>query len=570
MGLSLFPLLDSAARSSRAGKGKNRRAGLIPGSSMETVLATEVIEMSANGMGEVLEHLRKAALLHDHRTLTDEQLLERFFTQRDESAFEALVGRHGPMVFGVCRRIAGNLHDAQDAFQATFLVLVRKASSLKSRELLGNWLYGVAFRTACKARTVATRRRTREIQVPHLPEASARHEVAEYEQQALIDQAVSSLPEKYRVPVVLCELQGRSRREVALQMGIPEGTLSSRLATARKLLAQRLSRHGVVLSAGTLMSAQTASACVPPALVKCTLESALLGSINSAATGAIPLSVAALADGVMQSMSMMKVKLATAVLLAVTVIGLSAGPAAYRSLAGDKPSTTQELSKADHPGRAKLTLIVYQVGDLLRIAKAGKPMGVAIGDVDKDGWPDILLYSDDPLKPADGKRIVSGRLLENASRPKQPEQLVKLITTTIAPKSWAARGGEGTIDYYPVHPALVVYQAPRVHKRIRELLEALRKLSKPPEPASPKQKSAELLRKVHALCKEGKYAEAGALARKAYELDPSNPEVRAAVQLTSIYSKALPPARTTEQKLDLILERLEKLEKRLDALEKKR
>src|SRR6516165_8974263 len=126
--------------------------------------------MANNQMSEVLQHLRKAALLRDGAGLTDGQLLEDYLRHREEAALTALVRRHGPMVWGVCRRVLPNYHDAEDAFQATFLVLLRKAASIASRELLANWLYGVAHQTALKARAQAARRRTRERQVTELPE----------------------------------------------------------------------------------------------------------------------------------------------------------------------------------------------------------------------------------------------------------------------------------------------------------------------------------------------------------------------------------------------------------------
>ena len=130
-------------------------------------------EMATGQMNSVIRHLRRATLLRDGGGMTDGQLLGCFIDRQDEAAFEALVRRHGPMVLGVCRRVLGNVHDAEDAFQATFLLLVRKAATLKSRELVGNWLYGVAYRTALEARAVSARRRSKEKQVSQMPEQAA-------------------------------------------------------------------------------------------------------------------------------------------------------------------------------------------------------------------------------------------------------------------------------------------------------------------------------------------------------------------------------------------------------------
>src|SRR5262249_27029687 len=151
-------------------------------------------------------HLRKIGLLADDASVTDGQLLKSFLAQRDESAFAALMRRHGSMVLGVCRRVLGNAHDAEDAFQATFLVLVRKARSIGRPELLGNWLYGVAYRTALAACGAAAKRRVkeREMAKPEAVEADGTQELA-----ALLDQELVQLPEKYRVLIVLCDLEGK-------------------------------------------------------------------------------------------------------------------------------------------------------------------------------------------------------------------------------------------------------------------------------------------------------------------------------------------------------------------------
>src|SRR5262249_3382873 len=153
-----------------------------------------------------------------------------------------------PMVWGVCRRVLGSHHDAEDAFQATFLVLVRKAASVRPAALVGNWLYGVAHRTALGARADIARRRRRERQADAMPEPAARRE-RDRELSAALDAELSRLPEKYRAAVLLCDLGRRTRRDAARQLGIPEGTLSGWLSRGRALLARRLTRHGLGLSA---------------------------------------------------------------------------------------------------------------------------------------------------------------------------------------------------------------------------------------------------------------------------------------------------------------------------------
>src|SRR6516162_1820746 len=222
--------------------------------------------MATAQMDTVIRHLRRAVLQQDGTACTDAQLLASFIDQKDEAAFEVLVRRHGPMVFGVCRRVIDNHHDAEDAFQATFLVLARKASSVRPRERVANWLHGVALRTAMKAKALTTKRRSREKQVTEMPEPEAPQQGHWRDLQPLLDQELNGLPENYRLPILLCGLEGKAIKEAAQQLGWPQGTLAGRLARARKLLAKRLANRGVTLSAGALaavLSINAASAAVP-------------------------------------------------------------------------------------------------------------------------------------------------------------------------------------------------------------------------------------------------------------------------------------------------------------------
>src|SRR5205823_3225276 len=199
-------------------------------------------DMATSQMSEVIQHLRR--VLRDGAGLADGQLLEDYLSRRDEAALAALVLRHGPMVWGVCCRVLRNHQDAEDAFQVTFLVLVRKAASVKPRELLANWLYGVAHQTALKARATAAKRRARERQVMEMPEPEVAPQDLWHDLQPLLDQELSRLPDKYRIPIVLCDLEGKTRREAARRIGCPEGTVAGRLARARRMLAKRMARHG--------------------------------------------------------------------------------------------------------------------------------------------------------------------------------------------------------------------------------------------------------------------------------------------------------------------------------------
>jgi len=270
-------------------------------------------------MNEVATHLRTLMVQRDAAYLTDAQLLECFVNRQDTVALEALVRRHSPMVWGVCRRVLANFHDAEDAFQATFLVLVRKAASITSRELVANWIYAVAAQTALKARTTAAKRSTRERQVTEMPERAAADQAPWSDLQPLLDAELSRLPGKYRAVIVLCDLEGKSRKEVALQLRVPEGTVASRMATARTMLARRLARRGVAVSGAALAAGLTehvASAGAPASVVSSAIKAASLLAAGNAA-GAISVKVIALTSGVINAMTITKVKTITGVLVAV-------------------------------------------------------------------------------------------------------------------------------------------------------------------------------------------------------------------------------------------------------------
>jgi RNA polymerase sigma factor (sigma-70 family) len=257
--------------------------------------------------------------------LTDGQLLECFVSGHDEAAVAALMRRHGPMVWGVCRRVLRNHHDAEDAFQATFLVLVRKAASILPREMVGNWLYGVAHRTALKARMTTAKRQAREKHVNEMPEPQAVTVPDLWQDlEPLLDQELSRLSDKYQVAIVLCDLEGKTRKEVARQLKISEGTLSSRLTTARTMLAKRLARHGLAVSGGTLAAvlSERAMAWLPPSVASLTIKAATLFAVGrAAATEVTSAKVAALTQGVIKAMLVSRLQMITAVLL---VLGLSA------------------------------------------------------------------------------------------------------------------------------------------------------------------------------------------------------------------------------------------------------
>ena len=239
------------------------------------------------------------------------------------------------MVLGVCRRVLANAHDAEDAFQATFLVLVRKAGSIRPRDRVGAWLHGVAYRTSLQARIAAAVRRDRERRTAQ-PEAGEDESFKDLSLE--LDQELSRLPEKYRAPVVLCELEGKTHQEAARQLGWPVGTVSGRLSRARALLRRRLARHAPALSAGSL------SAAVPAALTGSTVRAASAGA-------AAP--VASLVKGAIRAMFLCKLKAVGAALLGATM-AVAASSARSPGKPGRRTRGRRSPGTSPPPTRAKI------------------------------------------------------------------------------------------------------------------------------------------------------------------------------------------------------------------------
>src|SRR5437660_2630897 len=236
----------------------------------------------------------------------DGQLLERYVAARDETAFAALVERYGTLVLGVCQRVLQHSQDAEDAFQATFLVLARRAATLDGRGPLGNWLYAVAYRTAVKVRQSAARRRARELQVINMAIVPAGEEKEWSDLRLLLDEELNQLPVKYRAPLVLCYLEGKTQEQAARELGWPTGSMPRRMNRARDLLQERLARRGLALSTGFLfmLIAQNAGAAiVSPILVGMTTKAALAFAAPAGLVGTISGQAASLAEEVLRTLA---------------------------------------------------------------------------------------------------------------------------------------------------------------------------------------------------------------------------------------------------------------------------
>jgi RNA polymerase sigma factor (sigma-70 family) len=268
----------------------------------------------------VIQHLM-ADVGPDRDGMTDGELLARFLASRDEKALSALVRRHAPMVWGVCCRLLYHHHDAEDAFQATFLVLVRKAA-YAPRQAVANWLYGVARQTAMRLRATAVKRGRRETQVVTMPDPSV-PEVRESDLQSVVDEELSRLPDRYRGVLVLCDLESLTRKEAARQLGIPLGSVASRLTRARVMLAKRLTRRGVVFSGGSaaaVLACGSAPASVTSALVASTIHAACLLASGQAA--GVSAKVIGLTEGMVRAMFLTKLKSVTCAFTLTVIVGL--------------------------------------------------------------------------------------------------------------------------------------------------------------------------------------------------------------------------------------------------------
>jgi RNA polymerase sigma factor (sigma-70 family) len=278
--------------------------------------------MVATHVSKLVGELRGALEIRDTANLSDADLWKRYVQEQDHAAFEGLVLRHGAMVLGVCRRILRNEQDAEDAFQATFLVLIRRAASIQSPRTIANWLHGVAHRTALEARTAATRRRAKEAAV--IPRMEVQEE-PRAELWPVLEQELGRLGEHHRAAVILCDLEGKTRTEAARQLGWAEGTVASRLARGRNILAKRLTRRGFAgaLTAFALVNSAASANDSFGQVCKSLAERCLSLDRGESDRFLISQQVITLTEGVIKSMSLTKIKttMAAIVVLAIAALG---------------------------------------------------------------------------------------------------------------------------------------------------------------------------------------------------------------------------------------------------------
>jgi RNA polymerase sigma factor (sigma-70 family) len=427
--------------------------------------------MARGRLSNVIRFLRRATG-PEPDTVTDRQLLERFARNREEDAFATLADRHGPMVLAVCRRILGDAHAAEDAFQATFLVLARKAAAVRWQESVGGWLHEVALRVAQKARLAATRSHAFERQVADVSAVTSSTDVERRELHTVLDQELSRLPDKYRLPLVLCYLEGKTNDEAAQLLGWTKGGVSGQLARARELLRQRLARRGMTMGAGGL-AAILADSVAPAAVPAVLLTSTVKAAVAAPASGAVPISVALLTEGVLQSMYLAKLRMAVLILLLLGGCVAGAGMLTYRALAGgsadavsaaaslpeDKPKAAQPADKQVHSKPVRLDGLEFETVTDARwpVPAANKSTDVGLTLHITNRSDKEVVLSDERavgvrLTTADGKDLEVRPLPVDAIRKQMPIRLAAGKSVAIPAQAKLKWQGAGTALCLEVQP----------------------------------------------------------------------------------------------------------------------
>jgi RNA polymerase sigma-70 factor (ECF subfamily) len=392
----------------------------------------------------------------------DEELLGQYIARRDEAAFAALVRRHGPMVRGVCQRILGHRQDAEDAFQATFLVLARKAASIRRRKQLANWLFGVARRAAMNGRMVRARRASHEQAWGDPPDVTAIVETPWDNVGVVLDEELARLPEKYRLPLLLCGLEGMTHAEAGKHLGWPTGTVAGRLSRARTLLRARLLRRGVTAPAAltAVVTTDVAQAAVPPQLIVSTARSAALLVAGQSAVALVSPGVITLMRDVLLKMFLSRLAATSALMAALALILGSAGvtwhliasaetppsaPAGLRALraqAANRPVPVPRAQpvRASIPGKPSLRLPADPDTAVLHMARSvestGKPLfaltvyadGRAVVDVADDSLPQATRDAGKPANDpagADETEAPRRKVLEGKLSAQELEELLR-------------------------------------------------------------------------------------------------------------------------------------------------
>src|SRR5262245_47881148 len=353
--------------------------------------------MAFGRLSSLVGHLRRLVAAPERCGLGDALLLERWLQLRDEAAFEVLLWRHGPLVLGVCRRLLREPQDVEDAFQATFLTLLRKAGSIRRSDSVAAWLYRVAYRIALRAG--AARRNDAELLGDDVPAPEGETELLWRDLRPVLDEEVNGLPARYRTAFVLCYLQGKTNAEAAAEIGCPVGTILSRLNWARQRLRKRLERRGLTLTAGllaVLLVERAIAAPAPASLVQATFQAGLAFAAGEVSGGAVSAKVLTLTQEVIRAMFLAKLKVA-AVAAAVTAISLGAGVLAYQSWAGEPRGSEPRAPVPGLPDRGRPQAPASDSPD------ASQPMYLKVPS-QRDG---LLLYVATELTPEERAKLAA-------------------------------------------------------------------------------------------------------------------------------------------------------------------
>lgn len=329
--------------------------------------------MAAGQYGSLLQLLLGSLQTSADAALTDSQLLDRFLLEQDEGAFASLVQRHAAMVLGVARKVLHDTHDSEDVFQATFLVLAKKAGAVRRRRVLGGWLYQVAFRLALKAKDDKARRQVRERKVAEMAQAVDESNPVDFDElREGLAQELSGLPEKYRAPLVLHYLEGRTKKETADQLGWSSGTASGRLARARKLLKNRMVKRGFTLSSTTFAGhiAQNNAVAVSRQLLDSAVRASFAFAQDLPIAGSVSAAAVRLAGGMLRQMTATKLKFISLTLLAVTVFGAGATAVIYDATA--RPAAQSPRAPEAQSGAGASPIQGKGQSALLRLSASGK------------------------------------------------------------------------------------------------------------------------------------------------------------------------------------------------------
>ncbi len=345
--------------------------------------------MAKTSDSPIASMIRRLAEDHQTKTLSDQELLRRFGAGQDEVAFGSLLRRHGSMVLNVCRSVAASEEDAEDAFQATFIVLARKANSIRKMASAASWLHGVAYRTALNIRKTLTSRQKHEGRAGRARGQEAVEDLSWREAQHLIQAELSAIADSCRAPLVLCFLEGRTQDEAAKQLNISKTTLKNRLERGRALLRMRLLRRGLgpaAILAACSWPAATVSACLPRVLATATVKAATAFVSGQATAGLLSGQVSILVASALKATIATKVKIATTVLVAVMLVPTWGGWVFHGPGASNRVATVAHVEPVADSGRLRSRLASVENDDAA------------------------------PTKPQK-KEIVSGRVLDSGGKP---------------------------------------------------------------------------------------------------------------------------------------------------------